>query len=187
MLLEAYTDQKAKVRVQLGFHKDRYWLQAPNKDEFALISLRFSKALKRLDRLSCVDTDMVVASSQLKTAVKAWKTGGKLPIFHIEANIYGHYHQAEDVGNILISCNIFLQTPQTDFRNMRLHNPQQLSLPGELPLETNCSDPEEPQATEGSTTSIIGTRFQTFMDEIPPPTWLQQASIDSRLCTQPLK
>ena len=187
MLLEKYTDQKANIRVQLGFHKDRYWLQAPNKDEFALISLRFSKALKSLDRLSCVEVDTIVASSRLETAVKAWKTGGKLPIFYVEANIYGHYHQAEDVGTRLISCNIFLQSPQTDFRKLRLYNPQQLSLPGELPLETNCSDSEEPQATEGSTTTIIGSRFQAFMDEIPPPTWLQQASIDSRLCTQPLK
>ena len=118
MLLGAFADQEVNIRVQLGFHKDRYWLQAPNKDEFALISLRFSKALKRLDRLSCVDMDTIVASSQLKAAIKTWKTGGKLPVFHIEANIYGHYHQAEDVGTILMTSNLFLQSPQTDLRKL---------------------------------------------------------------------
>lgn len=184
--LSSTSDLAPNIAVlELNFSDEEIWVGIPGSEPFGCIGNQIAKTLIRLKNSPglCVKFDANVQYSRLGQAQSSWRKSDKSVNLMIEINLHGHSHSSSTLGRILSNSKIFLQPPDIGLGDVTYENPQEYKIPEDLQLElANAEEqqnlPAQPLIAEASLLDI-----DSIMDHIPQPTFLQEASVDSRIIT----
>jgi hypothetical protein len=170
-------------RLRIAFRKDSF-LQSNNGNDFALLNINTSNALRSLNDMGTLRYEVLVAADEWAEKIISFKNLGKAAFLTVEINVYGSAGKCQVVGQVLSKARISLQHPRLCDSHVKYENPHFVSFPH---LSAATSGLPTPALTPDIASDMSSSDMNSLLDELDQHEHLDTADIDPRITTTLLR